>query len=310
MSVEKYLQSKGFSKSTVKFYHSQILNFITWCDMQNMEPEQITTTDVAAYMKHLQNKGQQSYTRGVHLNIIKHFFNYQIKNEQREDNPAKQLKIRGTKSRTLYPLLSKQKLEQIYAGYEIPAADDARANRNWFTIYRLSKQRNKAILSLMIYQGLCTDEINRITLKDIKLKEGTIYIAGTRTSNERTLELKPHQVMELMEYGLQIRTALEKLQKLQSDQYFLPTPTAAGKIVCESSKYIWKRLTGDIKAQCSQFINFQQVRSSVIIHWLKQHHLRQVQYMAGHRYISSTESYLAGQTEDLQSDIDKFHPLG
>lgn len=32
--------------------------------------------------------------------------------------------------------------------------------------------------------------------------------------------------------------------------------------------------------------------------------------MAGHRYISSTESYLAGQVEELQNDIDAFHPIG
>ena len=32
--------------------------------------------------------------------------------------------------------------------------------------------------------------------------------------------------------------------------------------------------------------------------------------MAGHRYVSSTESYFANQMEDLQTDIDKFHPMG
>jgi integrase/recombinase XerD len=47
----------------------------------------------------------------------------------------------------------------------------------------------------------------------------------------------------------------------------------------------------------------------VITHWLKNHNLRQVQQMAGHRYISSTEAYLVNQTEDLQADIDQFHPF-
>ncbi|PKP47998.1 MAG: integrase, partial [Bacteroidetes bacterium HGW-Bacteroidetes-12] len=32
-------------------------------------------------------------------------------------------------------------------------------------------------------------------------------------------------------------------------------------------------------------------------------------YMAGHRYVSSTEAYLVNQTEDLQKDIDQFHPF-
>jgi len=58
-----------------------------------------------------------------------------------------------------------------------------------------------------------------------------------------------------------------------------------------------------------KFINFKQVRTSVITHWLKIHNLRQVQYMAGHRFVSSTERYLVNQTEDLQADIDLFHPF-
>ena len=31
--------------------------------------------------------------------------------------------------------------------------------------------------------------------------------------------------------------------------------------------------------------------------------------MAGHKHVSSTETYLANQIEDLQSDIEKYHPL-
>jgi len=69
-------------------------------------------------------------------------------------------------------------------------------------------------------------------------------------------------------------------------------------------------LTNEIKSKNKQFINFKQVRTSVITHWLKQYNLRQVQYMAGHRYISSTEAYLVNQMEDLQADIDQFHPMG
>jgi site-specific recombinase XerD len=72
---------------------------------------------------------------------------------------------------------------------------------------------------------------------------------------------------------------------------------------------IWKRLSQEIRETNSDFINFKQVRTSVITHWLKQFNLRQVQYMAGHRYVSSTEGYLVNQTEDLQADIDQFYPF-
>jgi integrase/recombinase XerD len=32
--------------------------------------------------------------------------------------------------------------------------------------------------------------------------------------------------------------------------------------------------------------------------------------MAGHRYVSSTEAYLINDLEDLQDDIEKYHPIG
>ncbi len=165
----------------------------------------------------------------------------------------------------------------------------------------------------MIYQALTTDEINRLTIKDVKLKEGIIYIAGTRKSNERELELKPYQIMELMEYQLTTRKELlqQKEAVKETDLYFIPLPSAGKKYATENDGInIWKALSREIKTQNKKFINFQQIRTSIITHWLKQYNLRQVQYMAGHRFISSTESYLANQVEELQMDIDNFHPIG
>lgn len=309
----QYLQSKDLSKSTIKYYNNQTLGFITWCDMQNIEVENSTSTEVTGYLKHLQNKGQQNKTRNINLNILKHFFDWQIQTEQREDNPAKHIKIRGTKNKMLYPLYTKQELESLYHSYEIPTAEHKKSKCNWFGNYKLSRSRNKAIISLMIYQGLCTDEVNRLTIKDVKLKEGNIFIAGTRKSNERTLELKPHQIMELMEYQLTIRNELLKLKKGAElvEAYFLPTPAAGKKTITDHDGInIWKRLSEEIRNTNKKFINFKQVRTAVITHWLKQYNLRQVQYMAGHRYVSSTESYLANQMEDLQADIEQFHPIG
>jgi site-specific recombinase XerD len=308
---EKHLQSKELSKATIKHYNTQAMCFIVWCDMENIEPETAGSTDITGYIKYLQTKGSQNKTNAHQIIILKHFFNWQISKGQREDNPAKHIKIRGSKTTILYPLFTKQELENIYHTYEVPKEDDARNNRNWFTNYKLSRQRNKAVLSLMIYQGLCTDEINRLTIKDIKLKEGTIFISGTRKSIERILELKPHQIMELMEYQLTVRNELQKLKPVQTELYFLPVPSAGKKTISSNDGInIWKRLSEEIRRNNKRYINFLQIRTSVITHWLKQYNLRQVQYMAGHKYVSSTERYLVGQIEDLQADIDQYHPIG
>ena len=52
-----------------------------------------------------------------------------------------------------------------------------------------------------------------------------------------------------------------------------------------------------------------QIRMSVITNKLKTHNLREVQYFAGHKWVSSTERYKLGNIEDLKKEVDKFHPL-
>ncbi|MEL6359273.1 MAG: integrase, partial [Bacteroidota bacterium] len=57
-------------------------------------------------------------------------------------------------------------------------------------------------------------------------------------------------------------------------------------------------------------LNAKQIRASVITKWLRMYNLREVQYLAGHKYISSTEWYLENEMEGLQEEVQQFHPLG
>jgi len=309
-SFKEHLQSHGKSKSTVEHYNTYTLDFLAWLDKDGTTIETATAKEVLSYLSHLQKRGQENKTRNIRLNVIKQFFNYQIDCGHRTENPIQHLKIRGTKSKKLYPILDKQQLDKLYNDYKIPDEKDERANRNWFASYRLSKARNKAILSLMINQGLTTPEVNNLQLNDLKLKEGKVFIGGRRKSNERTLELKSNQIIELMEYQYTTRKELLEFCNTDIKNLFISTPPIGkAENTRTDCKEIWKRLSQEIKEQNKEFINFKQVRTSVITHWLKQFNLRQVQYMAGHRYVSSTEGYLVNHTEDLQKDIDEFYPF-
>lgn len=322
-TFSKYLEQEGKSKSTVARYNAFILDFITFLDRDNTEIENCTAKEVLSYLNYLQKpiaaggRGQENKTRAIRLNVIKQFFYWQIQQETRTDNPIAHLKIRGVKAQKLYPILSPQELERIYSSYATPTKDDPKANRNWFTTYKLSKERNKTILSLLINQGLTTAEINKLSITDLKLREGEIHIQGSRKSNERTLKLKSNQIMDLMEYTLHVRPLFLAYQTDQhTKNLFLSTPTLGQQKTEKDTLSVWKGLTKEIITQqhqmpagATRFINFKQVRASVITKWIKQYNLREVQYMAGHRYISSTEKYLINNTEDLQSAIDQFHPL-
>ena len=51
------------------------------------------------------------------------------------------------------------------------------------------------------------------------------------------------------------------------------------------------------------------LRASVISNWTKKYNLREVQYMAGHKYVSSTEHYQQQNLDNVHDDIIKFHPI-
>ncbi len=64
-----------------------------------------------------------------------------------------------------------------------------------------------------------------------------------------------------------------------------------------------------IQKQNPEIHNPKQIRVSVISHWLKDYNLRQVQYMAGHKHVSSTERYQLNNLDKLQNQVEKYHPL-
>ncbi|WP_235295961.1 hypothetical protein [Portibacter marinus] len=51
------------------------------------------------------------------------------------------------------------------------------------------------------------------------------------------------------------------------------------------------------------------IRSTLIIHWLKHHDIRKVQYMTGHNFVSIAERYWTYNCEELEDELKSFHSL-
>jgi len=117
------------------------------------------------------------------------------------------------------------------------------------------------------------------------------------------MKLEAHQVMDMYDYVLQARPKILKESKQQTNK-LLVSPSG-GTLV---SNFI-ARLMIRVKEINPSVKNANQVRASVITKWLKSYNLREVQYLAGHRYISSTENYLQNDMEGLAEEINKYHPL-
>ena len=167
----------------------------------------------------------------------------------------------------------------------------------------LAKKRNKVIVGLLVYQGLTTQNLAQLQVDNVQLRKGKLEILGTKQSNGRTLDLKPWQLMELMEYVNEIRPEILQQTKKFTEQLLLPLGSSLklGNTL--------QKLVKELKKINHSFLDVKQLRTSVIVGWLKQYNLRKVQYMAGHKYISSTERYQQDDLESLHKTINTFHPF-
>lgn len=284
MSFKNYLQDKEYSSTSIATYERFTNQFLEWTQKENLPTAQIRYQDILVYMKHCSVKKEYSQRTVQHMVItLGHYFDYLQETQQIENNPVKGIKVQGVKRKTLYHILEAHELHAIYHHYEAVT---------------LSQKKNKAITGMLVYQGLKTEELDKLEVKDLKIKEGKVEIPGGKKSNGRTLQLEPHQILDVYEYMMQVRPELLKKMKQQSSKLFISQKTRLD--------FLMKQL----RKQNPKLENVDQLRASVIVKWLKQYNLREVQYLAGHRYISSTEAYKQNEMEGLSEEVNQFHPLG
>lgn len=306
-----YLQSKDLAESSINHYQMYAEQFLKWA---KKEETQIKKADILKHLEYLKKrKRQQNITRRNHLLAINHYFTFLYEKEAVTENPCLLLKIRGTQKKTLYKIFTADGLEQLYDNYYqlfVRNYCDKHIPKNQRKQSELSKERNAAILSLLLNQGTTTKEIDTLLLQDLDLIKATVKIRGGKKSNERVIPLKAEQIGLLMHYTQNIRPQFLEYATIESEKLFLLLPEYSSKTTDkENLMHVFKPLTKNLKSIEPTFLNFKQTRASVITLWLKIHGLRKTQYLAGHRYISSTENYLPNNLEGLTNDIAKLHPF-
>ena len=298
-----YLQRQGYKMNTIRHKCNYTGLYLLWLESERMQADETRYNDLLSFVDHLRDSGKSIKHVNTVLLSIRNYYDFLKLTHENIISPASNLYLRGTKRKVPSGILSYQTLEQLYTRY--PATDHRMA-------------RNRVMLGLVIYQGLATGELHRLTIHHIKLREGKIHVPGFGRSAGRTLELKSFQVIELNEYINQVRPAL-------INQADAPKPYGrrAYKTRVKGPEQLFISVNGSgnlknslhhlfcfLKKDYPEVNSAGQIRQSVMVHWLKSYDLRQVQYMAGHRWVSSTERYRLDNLEGLQAELDKYHPLG
>lgn len=301
-----YLQQRRYRESTVNGHVQNVGYFLKWIENNGLhEPENLQYTDLLNYVQYEQQRNLPTGRHGIdvstinlRISSISKYFEFLKSEGTVNRNPARTLRIKGKAKTIIQNPLKYDELLNLYNGYKELQKQSLHQSKT-----DLAHERNIIIVGLLIWQGLHSGELEKLEVNHINLNEGTIYIPSTARSNSRELKLSTQQILTLHSYinSLPRHSGGGTRDKLKPNDEKLFVGNLHNTI---------SLLTEELKGINPQIKNAQHIRASVILHWLRQHNKRQVQYMAGHKYINSTEMYEVQELETLTSQLTKHHPFG
>ncbi|MFV5700159.1 tyrosine-type recombinase/integrase [Flavobacterium sp. ZT3R17] len=285
LSLEMYL-NQNLSTKTAESYIYTINHFLK----TNPKAKRFKFQDIVSYMEQVSSKQSNIQYRVRILSAIKRYYDYLVMAGLRNDHPCKKLNIKNKQNPSIQvqDLFSSEELQLLLT----------RENR-----YQYLDSRNSVLLSLLIYQGLTSEELTELKIKDIDLDAGTIYIKASTNQNRRTLELLNRQMIVFSKYLNEVRPELLRCNtdKLLLSKLGKPISVDGIHAIIEPSKPLFP----------DRNLNPRTIRMSVICNWLneKKIPLEKVQELAGHKWPGTTEKYFKVDSLQQRELINRFFPL-
>ena len=301
-----YMESKNHAPRTQSAYIILVEKFLLWYENEPINCEKRDILNYLAYLK--KHTRQQNVSRRSSLTALNHYFNALMQAEMTNHNPVARIKMRGANKKKLYKIYTPEELTQLADNFYhvfISGFDDSymkfptKKERSF-----LSRNRNYAMLTFLVYQGLTTTELTQIKLNDIDLNKARLTLNNGTTI--RNLPIQATQMGALINYINNIRPLYLDYCKGETDKLFF---ALSAEQYDKTFIAPLKKFKKQIKSIDCNFINFVQIRTSVITHWIQTEGLRKAQYLAGHKSIASTEEYLPNDLNSLINDIQKFNPF-
>jgi site-specific recombinase XerD len=295
MTINEYLQKK-YSKSTLNSNLYLIKRFTGY--YQN-KAETATFKDVLNYIEYLRKNYNLSPKTLRHcLYGVKIYFNYLLEIGKRNDHPCSELFLKDKIDKQIQvdTLYNQETLEKFFETYQIKKK-------------KYLENRNKIIVSLLIYQALTVSEISNLEVENINLETCEIYIKGSeeitsKSPQSRTLPLNAKQILLIYNYLEKDRIKLLKYNNKQENNNFILGQYGEKINAHGISKIINENRKENEKIQPIK------IRQSVIANLLKKENdTRIVQVFSGHKRASTTIQYKQTELEILQNAINNFHPI-
>ncbi|WP_294963408.1 tyrosine-type recombinase/integrase [uncultured Flavobacterium sp.] len=283
--LETYLKENLAEKTALSYLYT-INHFLK----VNTKAKRFKYQDILDYMNEVGKMHSNTDYQVRILSAIKKYYDYLVMCGDRTDHPCRQLTIKKINNRMIQvqDLFSTEELQMLLG----------RENR-----YQHLDFRNQVLISLLIYQGLSSQELVNLRVQDIDLDAATVYIKGSANQNKRTMELMNKQMIIFSKYINEVRPQLLKgtSSALLLGKLGRPISVDGIHAVLESLKMLFP----------DRKLNPKTIRMSVICNWLneKKMSLEKTQELAGHKWPGTTEKYIKVNNLQQREMINKFFPI-
>lgn len=282
-----YLQhERNASLHTINNYRRDLKQFAEYLSQQKVRMKDVDNMVLRRFLAQLHRKQQKKSTISRKLAAIRSFFQFCLKKEWLEDNPAKLMSTPKQEK----PIPSFLSEEEINRFLDLPSSAAP------------LDLRDKAILELLYATGIRVSELVGINLEDVNFSEQLIRVKG-KGKKERVVPFGRKAKYTLRSY-LRKRSSINKGQ-INEKAVFL--------------NYRGERLTvRSVERMVNKYIRLKAIQRKISPHSLRHSFashllsrgadLRVIQEFLGHESLATTQKYTHLNLKTLLEIYRKNHP--
>ena len=280
---------KGLSQNTLDSYRSDLEQFSSWLEKNNLSYKKTSKKEILSYLSFLFQKGLGSKTVARKLSSLKSFFRYLVFKSIIPNDPSSEVETPKL-LKSIPKSISEKEVEALLA------APDEKTDIGL---------RDKTMIETLYSCGLRISELTNLELLNLNLRQGVIRVIG-KGQKERLVPMGDQLIGLLELYISSSRKNL--LNRRHSDFLFLST---RGQRMTRQS--FWHR----IKHYClASGFEPDKISPHVLRHAFATHllnngaDLRVVQLLLGHSDLNTTQIYTEVARQRLKRLHTEHHPRG
>ena len=284
--IDYLLYEKAYSKHTILNYKDDILEYLDFLKLEELEYENIVYEDLRYYLVYLKDKKKNSNSSiDRKISALRGFYKYLVNLKILEVNPFDI--VSGPKKEKKLPrYFEYNELEELFNSVDISS---------------VIGRRDRLILELLYATGVRVSEMIEIKVSDIDISNRNINIIG-KGNKERIVKFGEYCLDAINDY---LDNSYNKLNINNINYLFLNS--RGSKLTDRGVRYILDNLIK--KTSLNKKISPHMLRHSFATHLLNNGaDLLTVQKLLGHESIKATQVYTHVSTDRLKEVYFKSFP--